>query len=105
MKKIILSLLLVVSALGASNANAWCCYRGGYYHGGYNSWVAPAIIGGVVGYSIARPYYAQPVYVQPVYVQPQPQAVYVQQPNPSNYHQENILDANCNCYRTVLVPN
>ena len=33
--------------------------------------------------------------------------VYYQQPNPapSGYHQENILDANCNCYKTVLVPN
>ena len=98
MKKIIAILLLTMSA---------STFAHGYYRGfGYrNDWVAPAVIGGVIGYSIARPYYAQPVYVQPVYVQPQPQAVYVQQPNPSNYHQENILDANCNCYRTVSVPN
>jgi len=97
MKKIIAILLLTMSA---------STFAHGYYRsfGYHNDWVAPAIIGGVVGYSIARPYYAQPVYVQPVYVQPQPQVVYVQ-PNQSNYHQESILDANCNCYRTVLVPN
>jgi hypothetical protein len=47
-------------------------YRGGYYHGGcYGcNWVAPMIIGGVVGYELSRP--------TPVIVQQQP--VYVQQP-------------------------
>jgi hypothetical protein len=50
--------------------------------GNNNYWVAPAIIGGIIGYGIARPYYYPPqqVYVQPapVYVQPAP--VYVQPP-------------------------
>ena len=52
------------------------------HHHGYRGpgwgWVAPTIIGGVVGYEIARA--NQPVYVQPnpVYVQQAP--VYVQQP-------------------------
>ena len=101
MKKVILSLVAVVALLSSVNANAWCCYRGGYYHGGYYSWVAPAVVGGVVGYSLAQPrYYAPPPVVV---VQPQ-QPVYVQQPN-NGYHQETILDAGCNCYRTVWVQN
>lgn len=98
MKKIIAILLLAMST---------STFAHGYYrsYGYHNDWVAPAIIGGVVGYSLARPYYVQPTYVQPVYVQQQPNVVYVQQPAPLNYHQESILDANCNCYRTVWVPN
>jgi len=76
--------------------------HGYYYRGG---WVAPAVIGAAVGYELARPrYYYQPA-PQVVYVQPQ-QPVYVQQPYYNNgYHQETILDANCNCYRTVWVQN
>ena len=62
-------------------------------------WVAPIVIGSAVGYAIAaRP---QTVIVQQppnVYYQPQPQA-------PLGYHYENILDANCQCYRLVLVQN
>ena len=44
----------------------------GYYGGG--NWVAPALIGGVIGYELSRPrYYEPPVVVQqPVIVQPQP---------------------------------
>jgi hypothetical protein len=38
-------------------------------------------------------YYSPPVYVEPV-----PQVPY-------GYRVEQILDASCNCYRTVLVPN
>lgn len=42
-------------------------YRGGYYHGG--GWVAPALIGGIVGYELAQP---RAVYVNPpVYYQSQ----------------------------------
>ena len=95
MKKIILSLMLV-----AGTAQAHDGYRGGY-HGGYGyNWVAPLVIGGAVGYAISQP--------RTVYVQPQPQVIYVPQPQvttPYGYHYENILDANCNCYRTVLIPN
>jgi len=94
MKKILLCLLLI-----AGTAHAHEGFRGGY-HGGYGyGWVAPLVIGGAVGYTIAQP---RTVYVQ------QPQVVYVQQPTlpvPYGYHYENILDANCNCYRSVLVSN
>ena len=96
MKKLLIVLLL----LAATSVQAHG-YRGGY-------WVAPAIIGGAIGYSMARPYYYPPA---PYYYLPQPiviqqQPPYMQQPYPAvtGYHQETITDANCNCLRTVLVP-
>lgn len=67
-------------------------------HYGYNSWgwVAPAIIGGAIVYGVTRP------------APPAPSVVYVPQPTalpvpPPGFHYEQILDANCNCYRWVLV--
>ena len=98
MKKIIAILALSLAAFSTS-AFAW---QGGYRGG----WVAPALIGGVVGYSLARPYYYGP---PPVYYAPPPPVVYapppvyIQQARPAGYVQQTILDANCNCYRTVLV--
>jgi len=94
MKKIILCLLLVAGTAHADGYHHG--YRGGYGYG----WMAPLVIGGAVGYAISQP--------RTVVVQPQPQVVYVPQPQvttPYGYHYENILDANCNCYRTVLIPN
>lgn len=132
MKKLILTLL--VASLFLSSAPSYAQYRGGNgYHGGYNgyrggynnnyrggynnNWIAPAIggliIGGVVGAALAQPYYSPaPVYAPaPVYVQPYP--VYGQQgmgytpppPAPDGFHNQQILDNNCNCYVTILVPN
>ena len=77
MKKLAFALTLLLTATVAS-AHGWehGGYRGGYghyenhYHGGGMNWVAPAIIGGVVGYAIAQP--------RTVYVQPQPPVVYSQ---------------------------
>lgn len=96
MKKLLLALSLLVLATSAQAE-----WHGGY-RGGYGGWVAPALIGGVVGYELARPYYAPPpvVYVQP-------QTVYVQQPPapPAGYHYQQIVDTTCNCYKTALVPN
>jgi hypothetical protein len=132
MKKLILTLLVATSLFSAAPSYAWNRggngyhggyngYRGGYnnnYRGGYNNnWIAPAIggliVGGIVGAAIAQPYYSPaPVYAPaPVYVQPDP--VYNQQgmgytppPTPPyGYHHEQMLDNNCNCYVTVLVPN
>jgi hypothetical protein len=83
MKKFIAILLLTLTAgtaLAQHHGHGGHGFRhgGGHYRGGGN-WVAPAIIGGIIGYGLSRPYYdpyyAQPpVYVQPapVYVQPQP---------------------------------
>jgi len=61
-------------------------------------WVAPIVIGGAVGYALA----ARP---QTVIVQQPPNVYYPQPPAPLGYHYENILDANCQCYRLVLIQN
>lgn len=132
MKKLILTLLVATAFISAAPAyaqyrgnngyyNGHNVHRGGYnnnYHrGGYNNnWIAPAIggliIGGVVGAVLSQPYYAPaPVYAPPpVYVQPppiyvQPGAGYAPPPPPYGYHHEQMLDNNCNCYVTILVPN
>jgi hypothetical protein len=76
MKKILLSLTFLAVA---GNAMA-----DGYHHGGFRGgyWVAPAIVGGIVGYELGRPRYVYetpPVVIQqPVIVQ-QPQVIYQQQ--------------------------
>jgi len=118
MKKLILAVLLSITATSAIAQHG---YRGGHggYRGGHNNynsysynggggyrggWVAPAvgglIVGGLVGAALATPYYAP----APVYVQPAP--VYTPPPMPPyGYHHEQMLDSNCNCYVTILVPN
>jgi hypothetical protein len=60
----IFAAILAMSTLFATQAKAQ-----GYYHNHNNNWVAPAIIGGIIGYNLAQPrYYPQPVIVQqPVY--------------------------------------
>lgn len=72
MKKIFL--VLAMLAATASASAQWHhhggYYRGGGYYGGGN-WIAPAIIGGVIGYELSRP---APVIVQ------QPQVIIQQQP-------------------------
>jgi hypothetical protein len=93
--------LLVILAVFATSVQAGPWHHGPHPHRTY--WVAPAIIGGIIGYELSRPHYTP----ASVYVAPQP--VYVPslaQPSvPNGYRQEQILDANCNCYRLVLVPN
>ena len=74
-----------------------CCYRGGYGMG----WVAPAVIGGVIGYEIARP---APVVVQQppvIYTQPQP----VIQAPPQGYHWQEMVDPQTGISKIVTVPN
>ena len=109
MKQVLVALLLLIASTSVLADRG---HRGGYngynYNRGYNNnnWVVPAIIGGaVVGglvYGATRPppVYQPPVqyYSPPVYVDPTPQIPY-------GYRVEQILDASCNCYRTVLVPN
>ena len=105
MKKLTLLLLLIIAV---TSANA-CCYRGNYRGGYYdhNGWIAPAIVGGVIGYELARPntviveqpsvvYAAPPVVVQPspVYAQP-----------PVGYHWQQIIDPVTNTQKMALVPN
>jgi hypothetical protein len=96
--------LLAVLTLCIASTSAFAQHHGHHGHHGYRGygwgWVAPAVIGGAVVYAATRP----PVVVQqtppPVVVYQQPQTL---PPAPYGYRYETILDANCNCYRTVLV--
>lgn len=81
-------------------------------------WIAPAIIGGIIGYNINRPYYPRPNYgygyggygyPQPQFIYTPPAVIYPVPPMgtiPSyGYHYENFWDYSCGCYRRTLVPN
>ena len=68
MKKIIALVLVTLSATAMAQYPHHNHRRGGW---GYNGWIAPVIVSGVIGYEIARNY--PPVVVQqPVIVQPAP---------------------------------
>jgi len=104
MKKTIFALSLLVLVGTSSAHEGFRGYRGGYYHGGCYGcgWVAPALIGGVIGYELSRP--------NTVYVEPQPSVVYVQpqptvQAPPPGYHWQQMIDPQTNTQKIVLVPN
>jgi hypothetical protein len=102
MKKL-LAILLLSLVVPVAHADNWR-HRGGHYvyRPGYG-WVVPTVIGGVIGYEVAQQRRTEIVVVQPHPVYPPPATpVY---PQPADMHWEAILDASCNCYRTVLVPN
>lgn len=85
----------------ASQANPYMNHHGNKHYGHHTrtEWLVPTVIGGVVGYAIATSQRPAQVVVQPqVYPNTYPLVPY-------GYHYENILDANCNCYRVVLVQN
>ena len=91
-----LSLLAVIGSAVAHEGFRHYGYRGGCYGCG---WVAPAIIGGVIGYEIAN----RPVIVeQPPVIYTQPSIV--QQP-PVGYHWQEMIDPATNVRKIVLVPN
>ena len=74
MKKLLLAFSLL-SLIGSASAHG--PYRMGGWHGGYyggcgGCWVAPAVIGGVIGYELTRP--------STVYVEPQPVVIQQSQP-------------------------
>ena len=103
MKKLLCVVLLAVS--GFANADGlrhdrWHHHERPRYNPN-NNWIAPVLIGGIIGYEISRQ--QQPVVVQ------QPVVIYppVSSPPypPYGYPFEQMLDAYCNCYRTVLVQN
>lgn len=108
MKKFAAALVLITIA-SAALAHGGYGYRpspqyyGGYHGHSHSTWVAPAIIGGVIGYSLARP----PVYYYPpappvIVTAPEPVPAY---PAPLGYHYEQRLDPGCNCWRWFVVPN
>ena len=104
MKKL-LTLLLLASLTTAASAQ-WhheyrerCCYRGGIYYGD-NTWVAPALIGGVIGYELSRPRTEVIVEQQPIVVK----GPVVQSP-PYGYHWQEMIDPVTNTKKIVLVPN
>jgi len=80
MKKLVAILLLALTATTAmAQHHGYRHGHGGYWHRGYGggwTWVAPTIIGGVIGYEIARnqpPVIVQQppvVYTPPVYSPP-----------------------------------
>lgn len=102
MKKLVVGLILF-GLMGVAVANP---YGHGHGHQRNNNWVAPALIGGIVGFAIARQ--QQPVIVSPQYYgyYPTPPVVGYYQPQViQTYRYETIFDAYCNCYRTIAVPN
>ena len=113
MRKIITAvvLALVATTSFAQHGHGVRDIRNGSYHGGYHqnysngNWVAPLIIGGVLGAVIANQQ-NQPVVVQqvPVYTQPMPvytpAPVYQQAPI---YKNVEVFIPECNCYRVVTV--
>lgn len=91
MKRIIALVLLTLSMSVMAQHRPYPHHGHG---GGYGwGWVAPALIGGAIVYGATRPANPPPVVYQ---TQQLP-------PAPYGYHYEQILDANCNCYRWVLV--
>ena len=100
MKKILIGLILSIMALSA-NAQHHHGYHSGYYRGPGWGWVAPALISGAVVYAATRPVVVQQ---QPsIVVTPQPNQIIAPYAPPAGFHWETLLDANCNCYRLVLV--
>lgn len=89
--KYLIAFVLTAVAFTAQAQHRHHGYNHHHRHYGHN-WVAPMIIGGVVTYALTRPQQPPPV----VYQQPLP-------PAPYGYRYEQILDANCNCYRWVLI--
>lgn len=66
-----------------------------HHHHGHANWVAPLIIGGVLGAVIANQANSAPP--------PPPVVVYPAQP-PYGYRYSQMYDYGCNCYRWVVVP-
>jgi hypothetical protein len=111
MKRILLASILGLALITSANADAHGYYRGGF-HGGCcyrGGWIAPAIIGGAIGYGLSRPYY-DPVYYPPppIYVEPQP-VIIQQQPTvqapPAGYHWQEMVDPQTGIRKVVAVPN
>ena len=96
MKKLI-ALVLTLLSITAMAQHRHGHHNGYHQHRGHGwGWVAPALIGGAIVYGATRPAPPPPVVYQTQPIQTLP-------PAPYGYRYEQILDANCNCYRWVLV--
>lgn len=91
MKKLFVTLLLACATLPAlAQHYPGHGFRHGYYRGYYGggNWVAPLIVGGVVGYALTRP---EPVVVQqPVIVQQDPPVI--------------VQGQNCTAWKEIQTP-
>ena len=99
MKKLLALFLVSMACVAQADAHGYyrggCCYRGGYGSG----WIAPALIGGAIGYGLSRPYY-DPMYVPPPVIYTQP-PVYVQQ-QPVIVQQPGAVPYQANCVKYVI---
>jgi hypothetical protein len=102
MKKL-MAILLIASTSVVYADGFHHSHRGGYRGDVSGNWVAPMIIGGVVTYVLTHPTPTPPPQV--IYVPTGPGPVSYSATPPFGYHWEQVLDANCNCYRVVAVPN
>lgn len=95
-------LVAIISLMVACSASAHGPHYGyhGYSRHYYGGWIAPVIVGGVIGYEMSRP----PVVVQPPVIIQQPPVV-MQPQAPVGYRWINIFDNTCNCYKQVLTNN
>lgn len=94
MKKTLLALLLA-----SLSTTAFADGRYGHGYRGGGNVLLPLIVGGTLGYIIAQPRQQIIIVQEPQYA-PLPSYVPANEPI---YRYENIYDANCNCYRQVLV--
>lgn len=100
MKKLLMAIPLILAANVAHADGPDGRGRGGW-HGDGGRWLGPALIGGFIGYELARP--------RTIYVQPAPQPIVIvpqgtySGPAPQPVYQEFVeYDPNCNCYMHVL---
>jgi len=108
MKKIVLALSLLAVIGTASAHEGFHGYRGGYYRGGCFGcgWVAPALVGGVIGYELSRP--STVVVEQPPVVYTQPSVIVTQptvQAPPQGMHWQEMIDPQTGVHKIVAVPN
>ena len=101
MRKLIASVLVAGSALVSTSVDAYGPGHGHRHHGHWHrpahtwGWVAPTIIGGVIGYEIARNHtpviVQQPQVIQPQVIAPQPGKCLVNVFNPYMNRYENVV--------------
>lgn len=91
MKKIVFMILLTLNGF-AFAGHGHHGNRSYYHNHNHNRWVAPFIVGGVLGAVIVNQ------------VQSQPQVIQHMPPPPYGYAYIQIYDYYCNCYKLALTP-